>query len=60
MSNVTIEDYRKAEQLLEEYKICSGCGEVFKTKDTSYSIQIQYGNEKYWCNICHPRIKNDW
>ncbi len=58
-----IATYRQAEQVLKDYKICGngghGCGKVFKTEDTTRTIQ--YGQTYYWCNEnCYDKIKDDW
>ncbi len=59
-TQVTLEDLKKAKQLLKDYKMCGnscyGCNKAFKTEETTRTIQ--HGQIYYWCATCYERIKN--
>ena len=58
---ITLEEYRKAQQIVKDYRVCEdwyGCGKLMKIEDAHHTIQ--YGNEKWWCADCYEKIKNDW
>lgn len=59
---ITLEEYRQAQQIVKDYRVCGngghGCGKLFKIEDTNHTIQ--YGQEYWWCKVCYEHIKNDW
>lgn len=57
---ITLEEYRKAEEIIKNYRVCSGyCGhKILKVEDAQYTIQ--YGNQHWWCKECYDKVKNDW
>jgi hypothetical protein len=66
MDQITLEEYLKAKQIVEDYKVCGnwnrrksghGCNHVFKTKDLIRTDQ--YGQTYYWCPKCYEGIKDD-
>lgn len=59
---MTPNEYKLAEQIVKDYKICGnggiGCGKVFLEKDLTRTTQ--YGQTYYWCKECYPKIKDDY
>ena len=62
MCKITLEEYNKARQLLNDYKVCgnwcgrdsgSGCNKVFKTEETNRTVG--YGQAYYWCANCYTK-----
>lgn len=55
---ITVEEYREAEKIVNNHKICAGCEKIFEIKDVTETVQ--YGQIKHWCILCYEKIKDDW
>jgi len=50
------EEYIKAKEIVEKYKQCAGCKEIFDWRETK--MIITWGIN-WWCPNCWERIKDD-
>lgn len=59
LTEPTQEDYKQAQDLVENYKVCEGlrCKKLFKNEDITRTIY--YGITKYWCAKCYASVKDD-
>ncbi len=46
---ITLKEYRAAEELVKNFKVCEHCDQVFRI-DTGGNT-IYFGNEKWWCGL---------
>lgn len=53
----TMEEYLRAVELAEKYKICDYCHTLVRKEDMTKTTY--FGNVKFWHEACYEHVKDD-